>query len=301
MTSRIVYVVHTALSGMARARALTITSTLTLAAALFVMGAFGMALVNARTLARAWGQGGAISCGLRPDLPRERWAAVQRQAAAVPGVRTATLVPPEEALAAFAARSPEARALVEGVDAAALPAALRVQPEASLLESGAQAALAQAIGAIDGIEEVAYGQVQLQRVRAILRTLAMIALALGVLFVGAMVFMVAGTIRLMLYARQEEVRILRLVGATAWFVRAPFLLEGVLAGLMAGAIASLALRGLEHLGADVLQQARAALRVSVPLRLFAPQLLALLLACGASLGLVGSFVAVRRFLDEDIG
>jgi cell division transport system permease protein len=301
MGSRLIYFVHAAAMGMARARSLTAASTITLAAALFVMGAFGMALHGARNLAHAWGQGGHISCAIALDVPQARWAALKDQVAALPGVAHAELITPEQALQAFAARGPEAAALVEGVAATALPASLRVQPQGSMMAQEAMAQLASQLRGMRGIEDVAYGELKLERVRAAIRALAMLALALGALFFVAMVFMVANTIRLMIYARQEEVRILRLVGATAWFVRAPFLLEGLTWGVMAGFLGGGALWGLDYAFAEHLHHAQQTLGQNAALHVFSGSMLMAQVATGAVLGLLGSFMALHRFLDEDVG
>jgi len=300
MTSRILYFLHAAGAGMVRARALTLASTLTLAAALFVMGAFAMALHHGRNLARAWGTGGHISCAIASFVPEQQWPRVKDALAALPGVQEVTLVPPEAAMAAFCARGKEACALVEGVDPKLLPAALHVTPVASMVAEGAIASLVQRMRAVTGVEDVAYGEAKLEQVRAAMRTAALMALTLAGLLCAAMVFMVSNTIRLMIYARQDEVRILRLVGATRWFVRAPFLIEGLTWGLCAGALGALGLFGVQRLFEEPLVQAQTILNYPGALSLFCWPLLLAQMAFGGLLGLTGSLLALHRFLDEDV-
>jgi cell division transport system permease protein len=301
MASRLSYFLHAAFAGMVRARALTLASTLTLAAALLVMGAFAMALHHGRNLARAWGHGGHISCAIASFVPEDSWPSVQDAVAALPGVQQVQLVPPEAAMAAFCAKGKAACALLEGVDPKLLPAALHVTPMASMVAEGAIDTLAQRMGAVTGVEDVAYGETKLSRVRAAMRTGALMALSLGALLCAAMVFMVSNTIRLMIYARQDEVRILRLVGATRWFVRAPFLIEGLTWGLCAGALGALGLWGVQRLFEEPLVQAQAILGYPGALSLFCWPLLLAQMATGALLGLMGSLLALHRFLDEDVG
>lgn len=301
MVGRWGYFVQAAAAGMVRARGLTTASTLTLASALFVMGAFGMALHHGRALARAWGQGGHISCAIAAFVPQDQWPALQQTVARLPGVKEVQLVTPEQAIEQFCARGPSSCALVEGVDPALLPAALHVIPAASMVSQKDITELARSMQAIAGIEDVAYGEAKLEQVRAAMRTGALLALVLAALLLGAMVFMVANTIRLMIHARQDEVRILRLVGATAWFVRAPFMLEGLSWGLAAGLLSAAALRGVDGLFAKQLLQAQAILGHPEPLRLFAWTMLWVQMVTGAGLGLMGSFVALHRYLDEDVG
>lgn len=300
MGGRIVYYLHTAVAGMARARQLTASATLTLASALLVMGALGMALQGARGLAQTWGRGGHMNVALADSLPAESWPGVVALLAALPGTAAAELVPPQEALRRFRARGPAAQALVEGVDALALPATVALTPQASMVDGAALGALAGRIEAVPGVVDVVYGEIQLARVRATIRVLALVAIALGGLFALAMVCMVTNTIRLMIYARQDEVRILTLVGATAWFVRLPFLIEGLAWGLMAGGLGGAGLWGIERLAREPLLQAEQILGAGVPLRLYSPAMLAAQLGAGALLGLVGSALALHRYLDADL-
>lgn len=291
---------HAAFAGMLRARQLTASATLTLAAALWVMGALGMALHSARGLAQAWGQGGHMNVALQQELAPDRWLGVVEQLTRLPGVAAAQLVPPEEALRRFAARGPASQALVEGVQAELLPATVSVTPAGSVLDGAAQAHLVQQMQAVPGVHDVVYGEAQLARVRQIIRVLALLALALGGLFGLAMLLMVTNTIRLMIHGRQEEVRILSLVGATRWFVRLPFLIEGLTWGVMAGFFGGGGLWGMERLAQEPLRQAQSMLGSAAPLRLYSPAMLLGQVAAGALLGLLGSAWALHRYLDEDV-
>lgn len=294
------YFVRTALFGMARALSFTCTSTLTLAAALWIMAVFGMALVGARTCVQAWGRGGHVSLGVALDVPRAQWPAVLRAVQAQPGVAKAALVPPEEALADYRRREPQGASLTEGIDPAMLPAAITAWPEQSLLDAQAMAPLAATLAALPGIDGVDYGQVPLARLRAAVRwgAAAVVGLLLALGF--AMTFMVMNTVRLVVVGRQEEIRILRLVGATAWFVRLPFLLEGALTGALAGAVGAVALALANRALAEPLG-ALAQHLGTPPLGLFCWPAVTAQLGCGTCIGLVASYVAVSPFLRQDVG
>ena len=112
---------------------------------------------------------------------------------------------------------------------------------------------------------------------------------------GAAILVVANTIRLAVYARRDEIEIMKLVGATDGYVRLPFLLEGALQG-MAGA--GLSVLGLWAVQRWLVPQAAAAFSFAAGVagpELLAPEALALL-AFGAAVGLVGSWLSVARFL-----
>ena len=121
----------------------------------------------------------------------------------------------------------------------------------------------------------------------------------GILILLATAFIVSNTIRLTVYARRDEIGILRLVGATRWFVRMPFLIEGGLWGLAGGGLAVL-LMWLGHvLLAERLSLAIADVVGGLNVILFNPIVALAALSAGLGLGVFGSAFAVGRFLDVE--
>jgi cell division transport system permease protein len=110
-------------------------------------------------------------------------------------------------------------------------------------------------------------------------------------------FIVANTIKLAVYARRDEIAIQRLVGATRWFVRTPFLIEGAAWGLFGGLLAALIMWVADLVVAPELSRAAAVVLGDLDVRLFAPDVAAAIVGLGVVLGLIGSALAVRRFLD----
>ena len=101
-------------------------------------------------------------------------------------------------------------------------------------------ALAQQVVNLPGVEEVQYGQAWLDRFFRFVQTVRLLGLVVGVLIFLAALLIVSNTIRLSVFARREEIIILKLVGATDGFIKMPFYLEGVLLGLL-GAVLGIAL------------------------------------------------------------
>ena len=148
---------------------------------------------------------------------------------------------------------------------------------------------------LPGVDDVDYGREWLDRLEALARALRAAGAGATALVLGAAILVVANTIRLAVYARRDEIEIMKLVGATDGYVRLPFLLEGALQGL---AGAGLALLGLWAVQQWLLPRAAVAFSfaagAAIPI-LHAPEALSLL-AFGAAVGLVGSYLAVARFL-----
>ena len=116
----------------------------------------------------------------------------------------------------------------------------------------------------------------------------------------ATAFIVSNTIRLTVYARRDEIGILGLVGATAWFIRVPFVIEGAIWGGTGGAAASGILGVLDRSAAPSISRAVANVLGGLEVRLASADVLLAVIVGGIILGAVASGLAVRRFLELEL-
>jgi cell division transport system permease protein len=278
---------------MARGPFMTAVAVGTIFVATFLTGLFAAALTGGERLLAAWAGDVQISVYLAPGADLR---AAARAAEELAGGREVEAVTPAEALRRLrASLGPEAPAL-EGVEADVLPASVEVRaPGVSL--AGARD-LARRLAAVPGAKEVDFGNAWLERFEALLRRLRWTGLALfGVLSLGTAV-LVSNTLRLGVFARRDEIEIMKLVGATDAYVEAPFLIEGVLQGICGAGLAALALLVLHALLAPRLA---AAVGLAAPLQradVLPGSMVLTLLGGGAALGLVASALAVGRFLRK---
>lgn len=179
--------------------------------------------------------------------------------------------------------------LVENVDEETLPASFRVAME----DPERVDVIRSKLGGNPAVEEIVDQRETVEKllnVTGLLRTFS--AVMVVVLFVAA-VLLIANTIQLAIYARRQEIEIMKLVGATNWFVRVPFMVEGLVEGL-AGAVIALVLLAV---GKSFVQ---GALPVFIPTGELAstdPVRMAWLLFLGMAIGVLGSAVALRRYLE----
>lgn len=297
--SQLVYFLQTALGAIKRAPSMALLSALSVSMVLVMMGTWAMAVYNLERLTLVWGRAASLSCALEPSLEPASYQSIVAQIARLDGIKEVTLVTPQAALARFAARSAEAQALVDGVDPSILPASLEMRLEAGSVEIGHLQALADKIGGIAGVASIDFGAEVMGRLRRLVHLLRWGGVGIGALLAGATVFLLSNTIRLTVYARRDEIVILRLVGATPSFVRTPFLLEGALWGLGGGVMASGGLYGLHGLVALRLSRLLSALTGGYELSLYRPSMAVSLACAGMVLGASCSALALRRFLDAE--
>ena len=200
-----------------------------------------------------------------------------------------TFITKAEALAIMRKRNPE---LTENLVSNPLPASFDVIPKRG--EDTAALAASVQNAKLAAVDEVRHGKEVSERILQIARAIQLVFLVVVIVLLGASTILIANTIRLSIFARRREIEVMKLVGATNWFVRGPFMLEGVLTGL-AGSVAAVALlfvgreiavpRILGHIQDDPDVRALAFTWTA-----------ALLIAIGLGIGAIGSGLTLRRFL-----
>lgn len=295
MLGKLGYFAEKALGAMREAPGVSAVTTTTIGAALVVLAIFVVAFRTLEHVAREWGRIASVQVVLDDGLDAAGWEAARVRVAGIDGVKTATVVTPEAALERFKERGNEAQALVEGVSPTLLPATLDVELTGLTLDVTHVERLANTMRGIAGVAEVDYGREDYAQLSALVEVLRYGSLLAGLVIALATAFIVSNTIRLNVYARRGEIAILQLVGATGPFIRAPFLIEGGVWGVCGGALATailvLAERGL---GARL---SHASWLEGLHFEVVTPALAGALVAGGLLLGVLGSALAVRRFMD----
>lgn len=201
----------------------------------------------------------------------------------------------EDALEILKERWGESAYLLDSLGSNPLPASILISVE-SLDNAGEVAAFA---GTLDGIEDVQYYQETVEKLTKITNFLQIGALIIMAFLIVVSVVVVSNTIKLTVFAREKEIRIMKYVGATNWFIRGPFLAEGIIIGMFAalvstGLITLIYKRLIAAIGPQVLAV------VSMPLigpQYMTENMLIIFLALGISIGACGSIISMRKFLD----
>jgi cell division transport system permease protein len=224
-----------------------------------------------------------------PDATTAQINAVARKLDADPHVKKYTFVSKEEALERMRKRYPQL--FRTQLPSNPLPASEEIEPTKAEYADGVYQSF---IPHPPGIDNVNYGKKTAKRILQVAKVIESIFLLAVLILLAASTLLIANTIRLSIFSRRREIEVMKLVGATNWFVRGPFMLEGLICGL-AGSIAAviLLLLGKELALPAILGHVDAGSDVSaVPFSLNA---LALLLV-GLGLGAAGSGLTLRRFL-----
>jgi cell division transport system permease protein len=294
MISRLVYFLRRALRNMRLSPVLSVAAVCTVGVALALLAFFAIAVLNVQRLAANWASDLAIVAYLEqpPDSATlSRWL---NEIRAYPEVETVTYVSREEAYQRFRERLKSDADLLEGLGSEVLPASLEVRLKPERRQD--TAAVVERLGRNKAFGELHYAREWLERFEAFLLLLRTIGAALGGFLALAALVIVTNTIKLTLYARQDELEAMTMVGATAMFIKLPYLIEGALQGLCGGLLALLAsflayqfiLR--ENLGSLLL------LTGIDTIHFLPPLWQVLVVAAGTLIGVLGSLLALRKFV-----
>jgi cell division transport system permease protein len=235
-----------------------------------------------------------ISVYLRDDIGPEERTSLTQQINNYDEVQEVIYVTKEEAFAEFRERYRHQPEFYENLPEDALPASLRIK----LTDAKFTEEVADRIQGAPGVDEIRFGGDIIKRLLQVNSLLRTITFGMSLILMVAAAALIANAIRLAIYARRDEIGIMKLVGATNWFIRIPFMLEGVFAAL-AGALIS----GAVVLGGNALLFSRIgdAIPFMEPVLTFSAGeiagVLLLLAGVAAVVGLVGSTMALRRFLE----
>jgi cell division transport system permease protein len=214
--------------------------------------------------------------------------AVRADLAANPDVKEFSFISAERALGIMKERYPE---ITENLARNPLPPAYEVIPVDGDRVQEVAASLEPAPA---GVEKVTYGEKKAERVLQVATIIGAIFLVGSIILLIASTILIANTIRLSIFSRRREIEVMKLVGATNWFVRAPFMLEGIVCGLAGSVVAVVLLLLAKELALPGIMG-----RIESPddIQAWSFPLVALILVCVSLLvGAVGSGITMRRFL-----
>ncbi|MCI6158394.1 MAG: permease-like cell division protein FtsX [Selenomonadaceae bacterium] len=271
---------------------MSIASIGTVAVSLFVFGVFMILVVNVNRMADMLESQVQISVYLEDGVKTADKDALEADIRKMQGIESVKYVDKDEAKARLSERLGDQKYLLDALGGQnPLPDSFEITvTEPSLVETAAQA-----ISRYDGVESVKYGQDVVQHLFDITRLMRIFGVALMLLLAGATIFIISNTIRLTVFARRKEIAIMKYVGATDWFIRWPFLLEGVVLGCIGGVLAALALRSFYAAMAAKIYSTLAFFPL-MPQYPFMHIATVCILLSGMVIGAIGSTISLKRFL-----
>jgi len=233
------YAIREAIAAFRRAPVLTGLSAGMVGLALFVVGIFGLVAHNLQQALTTIEERVEIVAYLRDDARALDVTLSQDQLRGRPEVAEVRLVTKDEALRRAQADLPEFRDAFSGLEENPLPASLEIRLKEEYRDEEVIEELAHEAALYPFVEDVQYGQEWVERLFLLRRIAGFTTLFLGLAFAAVAALIIGTAIRIAIFARRDEINIMRLVGATNGFVARPFLIEGAVTGLIGGMVAVL--------------------------------------------------------------
>lgn len=292
------FLLHQSWDSIVRNGVVSLAAVCNIAVALVVLGGIVLAALNLEHMASLQAEAAVITVDLEDEADA---ADVQATLLGSQQVKEAKLVGKDQSLLKWAERiglqlpepDPDLRVkmIIELLDGNPLPDSFHVKP----VDPQDIPAIAARAEKIAGVAEVRYGEQVTQKLLILARGTKISGLVMGLIMGAATLLIISTTIRLTIYARRHEIRIMQLVGATNWFIRIPFILEGVLHGLAGALIAIVILLPAYSYAQGYIDKNLEFINL-----VYSPGALASfalgLVACGLVFGAAGSALSLRRYL-----
>ena len=279
-----------------RNRAMTFASLFSITAMLLILGLFFILLVNVNTVAEsAKSQFDTIQIYLLDETEFTKSQDMLKRLSRMDEVEKAVYLSKEEAMEEYKVKWGDKAYLLDGLSENPLPNSIRV--EVKDIENADR--VVEVAKTFEGVEDIKYYQTVVDKLIQITNFIEIGAFVVILFLIIISVVVVANTIKLTVLAREREISIMKYVGATNWFIRGPFLVEGMLIGFISaaisvGLIALIYKKILEVFGQDIFLMFSI---VMVPEGFLIRNLVYIFMALGICIGAVGSIISMRRFLD----
>lgn len=282
------YHLKLALSGIKNAGVMAIACIVIMTSSLLILGVFLISTANLREVLRYAHTKVEIVAFVKDDVSPQGIDSMIVEVSRIPYVESVRYVSKETALQRLKDEFGERSRILEAIDINPLPASLEIilKPQYRLHER--IAAVAQHLSQFPGVEDISYGRGLIEKLEKAVRALAIADICVGLLVAVAVVVTVSYTVRLTIFARAKLIRVFKLVGASDLFVMKPFLIEGLIHGLISTVLSLLIL----HLGYRVVNS-RSSGVVFMPIGFVLFHIF-----FGLAVAVLGSWVSLRAHLKK---
>jgi len=287
------YFFREAYTSLSRNRLLSIATVTTMAICILFLGVAVLMTINADSFMNRLESDIEIVVFLNNSLSKSQVSDIKSDIEKLDGVKSVVFVSREQALANLQKKfTDKDYDLGKTIGNNPLPDSYEVKAQKPQDVGN----LAQQINKMPGVYKVNYGQGVVEKLFQVTKWVRIISIGFIVLLIMGAIFLIATTIRLAIFARRKEIYLMKLIGATDWFIRWPFFIEGIMLGSVGALISILLLSWGYSSLVSSLQTAlffipmvyQQSLLINIYLSLF---------ATGAVLGVLGTYISLNRFLD----
>ncbi len=288
------YVARETRTNLWRNRLMTVAAVLTVAVSLSLVGAALLVKQGVSTATTRWKGGVQLAVFMQPQAPVDQTQAVAQKLGSMGEVRRATYCDQSCSYREFRTMFANQPDLVQSATAADLPPSYRVV----VRDANNVQQVGSAVRSYTGVRNVVYAKQSVDTLLRVTGIVQAVLFSIALVLLAAAAVLILNAIRMAIFARRREVAVMKLVGATNWFIRVPYMLEGVIQGLAGAAVAVGVVAFVSFLLRYSVQHYNVTLFQSIVVSgrdLFLTEMFVLFM--GAVVGAGGSALGVRRFLE----
>jgi cell division transport system permease protein len=265
----------------------------TITISMLLFGAFMLLSMNLNNWVREWGESLSMSVYVKDGIDAKAKKEIESAINKFKGAEIKGFISKEQAIKNLKEGLGEQAGLLDGLEDIPLPGSFEIIFKDISDNSINPKLVKGSLEKIKGVDEVQYSLQWVERFEGVMDMLRVVGLAIGGLLCTAVLFIISNTIKLTIYSRKDEIEIYKLIGATDWFVKIPFLIEGAVQGLFSGLAALLilvltysliSLKTIDIFGLPV---------INIAFLSGGSCVFIILLSLG--LGFVGGFISIGRF------
>ena len=293
---RLFYFVRESLRSIRHNRFTHLVATGTITFALLTFGIFIITVINLNQIFDDWENRIHLIAYLDDNASTEEIKKASEQIARLPQIENVTYVSKAKAFNILKESLKDQDGMLENLEENPLPASLEIQLKEEFRNPQSLKTIVYEVKKTSKISDVEYGQDWLVRFSAFISIVKLVGISIGGFLMLATILIISNTIKLTIYSRKEEIEIMKLVGATNFFIQVPFFLEGLIQGL-AGSLLALGILYISYKILIVKVISDYSLYLGASNLVFLPQNLVIALICfGVLLGMLGCVLSMGRFL-----
>lgn len=286
------YYAKQGLHSITRNKMMSLASISTVMASLLILGIYLITVANVSSMVKSVESGVEIKVFLDNDISNDEMSAIETLAKNSPGVSSVEFESKQQALENFREQLGENGDLVADIDAEkVMPMSYIIKMEGPQYVDGVSNALSSMQG-IDKINDARPIMDKLMNITSFVKTLG---ICLMIILLIVSIFLISNTIKLTVIARKREIGIMKYIGATDWFIRWPFVIEGMTLGLIGSILSGIILCYGYIVASDAVSKSLQIINLVQPIDII-PYMAALFVLMGLIIGSLGSIVSMRKFL-----
>jgi cell division transport system permease protein len=291
-----IYFFRSAFSNILNNPLIHLISIGTITISMLLFGAFMLLSMNLNSWIREWGESLSMSVYLKDGVDEKAKKEIESAVKKFKGAEIKGFITKDQAMINLKEGLGEQAGLLEGLEDMALPESFEIIFKDRSDNSVDPKLIKSSLEKMKGVDEVQYSQQWIERFEGVMDMFRVVGLAIGGLLCVAVLFIISNTIKLTIYSRRDEIEIYKLMGATDWFVKIPFLIEGATQGLLSGiaalfmlilAYSVISLKAINLFGLPVINIAFLSVQDSI-----------FIICLSLVLGVVGGFISIGRFFKS---